>query len=178
MAFPALIPSGRAYVSPEYPSTAHKALRGNETRVRHANQPVDGVLELSFRNVPPVAMESIVAHYGETRGPFYSFLLPPEVFSGADDVDTFTITGHRWIYDQKPAIEDIPIAGGAPSNRHNIIVRLRSVPPEPIVALGGRARITLTAVGGIAYDADGYWASWAEQNHVWYAESYTSWWAT
>ena len=177
MAFPALIPSTRTYAAAEYPNTAHPTLRGGETRVRHSNQPVGGVLGLSFLSAPPASKESVVAHYGETKGGFFSFTLPPEVFFEDDDLEAFTLADHLWIYASRPSIEDVPIPDGTPSNLYNISVELVSVPPEPVVAIGARLRITLTIEEGDAYDADSYWASWVAQNHGWYSEAYPSWWA-
>lgn len=181
MAFPAIIPSTRTYEPGDYPQTAHLTLIGDEVRVRHSNQSVDAVLRLSFLDAETTVLQEIVAHYGVARGDFHSFALPPETFSGADNTDTFTLTGHRWIYLSLPDIEDIPIplaaSGDAPSNRHNIIVELGSVPPEPVVALGARLRVTVSVAGGDAYDGDAYWKAWREQNVIWYPESFPEWWA-
>jgi hypothetical protein len=177
MAFPALIPSSRSYAAGDYPHTTHATMNGGEVRVRHSNEPVGASLQLSFLAATTATLELVIAHYGATIGNFYSFTLPAEVFSGADDDEAFTPAGHRWVYESIPTVADIPISGSTPSNLHDITVSLRSVPPETIVALGARLRVNISVVGGFAYDADAYWSSWVEQNHGWYSESYATWWA-
>ena len=178
MSFPALIPSAREYVDGDYPSTAHQTLRGSEVRVRHSNQPIGAILSLSYLGRTTDDLETIIAHYGAARGSFYSFVLSPEALSIIDDYEEITPPGHRWIYESFPAVVDVPIDGDTPSNLHDITITLKSVPPEPVVALGARLRVNISVEGGIAYDADAYWSSWGEQHHVWYSESYTPWWAT
>lgn len=178
MTFPAIVPSSREFVDGDYPNTAHKTLRGGEVRVRHSNEPIGAILSLSFLGRTTDDLETIIAHYGAAGGGFYSFALSPEVISAIENEEEITLPGHRWIYESFPAIVDIPIDGVTPSNLHDITVTLKSVPPEPVVALGARLRVNISVVGGSAYDADAYWSSWVEQNYGWHPESYPAWWAT
>lgn len=178
MTFPAIIPSSRKYQAGEYPNTPHVTLSGGEVRVRHSNEPIDAILELFFSLASATDRDLIIAHYGAAGGNFRSFVLSPEVLSGIDDEEDLTPAEHLWAYESFPSIADVPIVGDTSFNLHDIAVRLRSVPPEPVVALGARLQVNVSAVGGFAYDADAYWSSWVEQNYGWYAEGYAAWWAT
>lgn len=141
--FPALIPSTRTYSVGEYPNTAHPLLSGSEIRVRHSNTVLGVRLRLTFIAVSSSDVVAVRNHYNSRRGGFLPFAIPDDILSGVDTPADFTPVGHKWKYASRPRIADVPIAGSTPTNRHDLIVELETVPPENTIVAG--ARITVRA---------------------------------
>jgi len=149
--FPAIIPSGRTWLPGEYASTSHRAYSGAEVRVRHSNMEVGATVRLIFRAISTSEMLAIKAHFSGQKGGFLSFQLPVQIFSGMDSPADFAPVGNAWKYASRVAVQDIPIPGDTPSNRHDVTIELQSVPadvPLPAPVPGSVIDVTLTVEGG------------------------------
>lgn len=174
--FPALIPADRTYLPEQSVSTTHRTYSGKQTRVKHSNIKVGANVRLFFPAIPTVEMLEIVAHYREQLGRLASFSVPDELFSGMDFPSDFTPVGSQWSYIGKPAVVDIPLPGGAPSNRHNVTVELRSSPALPAANIP-RFRWRLTSHPPNVQIVSSYFGSWAAQNYGWERDFQVDWWA-
>jgi hypothetical protein len=142
--FPALIPSTRTYSAGEYPNTAHPLLSGSEIRVRHSNTVLGVRLRLTFVAVTSEDLLAVRNHYNGRRGGFLPFAIPDEILSGVETPADFTPAEHQWRYASRPRVVDVPIAGATPTNRHDLVVELETVPPENTIVAG--ARITVQSL--------------------------------
>jgi hypothetical protein len=174
--FPALIPADRTYLPEQSVSTTHRTYNGKQTRVKHSNAKTNARVRLFFPALPTVEMLEIVGHHREQLGRFASFPVPDEIFNGMDFPADFTPGGSLWTYVAKPAVIDIPIAGGAPSNRHNVTVELRSSPALPAAHIP-RFRWRLTSHPPSVQIVSSYFGSWAAQNYGWERDYQVDWWA-
>jgi hypothetical protein len=145
--FPALIPSTRTYSPGEYPITPHPLLSGSEIRVRHSNTVLGVRLRLTFQAASSADVVAVRNHYNGRQGGFLPFAIPVELLSGVTTPADFTPAGHQWVYASRPSVVDVPIAGDTPTNRHDLVVELVTVPPENTIVAGARmgARVTLQA---------------------------------
>lgn len=151
MIFPSIVPSGRTYIPGRNPVTVHPSMRGTEIRVKHSNVILDAGLRLTFNADISDNILAVRDHYREQKGGFLPFLLPSELLAGTtDDPEVFTPPGYQWKYAKAPEVADIPIPGDIPTNRHDLIVELVSVPPEQSLIAGLLAEVETEFVGGFA----------------------------
>jgi hypothetical protein len=148
--FPALIPSTRTYSPGEYPITPHPLLSGSEIRVRHSNTVLGVRLRLTFQAVSSADAVAVRNHYHGRQGGFLPFAIPEELLSGVTTPVDFTPAGHQWVYASRPSVVDVPIAGDTPTNRHDLVVELVTVPPENTIVAGARITVRATVRGGSA----------------------------
>jgi len=149
-AFPALIPSTRTYNPGEYPITPHPLLSGSEIRVRHSNTVLGVRLRLTFAAVSSDDVVAVRNHYNGRQGGFLPFAIPDELLSGVAIPADFTPAGHQWVYASRPSVVDVPIAGDTPTNRHDLVVELVTVPPENTIVSGARITVRATLQAGSA----------------------------
>jgi len=149
-AFPALIPSTRTYSPGEYPITPHPLLSGSEIRVRHSNTVLGVRLRLTFQAATSADVVAVRNHYNSRQGGFLPFAIPVELLSGVTTPADFTPAGHQWVYASRPSVVDVPIAGDTPTNRHDLVVELVTVPPENTIVAGARITVRATVRGGSA----------------------------
>jgi hypothetical protein len=136
--FPTLTPSTRTYSPGEFPSTAHPLLSGSEVRVRHSNTVLGVRLRLTFAAASSDDILAVRNHYNGRRGGFLPFAIPVDLLSGVSSPDDFTPAGHQWVYAARPQVVDVPIEGPTPTNRHDLVVELQTVPPENTIVAGAR----------------------------------------
>jgi hypothetical protein len=148
--FPALIPSTRTYSPGEYPITPHPLLSGSEIRVRHSNTVLGARLRLTFQAASSADVVAVRNHYNGRQGGFLPFAIPVELLSGVTTPADFTPSGHQWVYASRPSVVDVPIAGDTPTNRHDLVVELVTVPPENTIVAGARITVRATVRGGSA----------------------------
>jgi hypothetical protein len=148
--FPALIPSTRTYIPGEYPITPHPLLSGSEIRVRHSNTVLGVRLRLTFTAVSSADVVAVRNHYNGRQGGFLPFAIPVQLLSGVTTPADFTPAGHQWVYASRPSVVDVPIAGDTPTNRHDLVVELVTVPPENTIVSGARITVRATVRGGSA----------------------------
>jgi hypothetical protein len=148
--FPALIPSTRTYSPGEYPITPHPLLSGSEIRVRHSNTVIGVRLRLTFQAVSSADVVAVRNHYNGRQGGFLPFAIPVDLLSGVTTPADFTPAGHQWVYASRPSVVDVPIAGDTPTNRHDLVVELVTVPPENTIVSGARITVRATVRGGSA----------------------------
>jgi hypothetical protein len=148
--FPALIPSTRSYSPGEFPHTAHPLLSGSEIRVRHSNTVLGVRLRLTFTAITSADLVAVRNHYRDRQGGFLPFAIPAELLSGVTTPADFTPTGHQWRYAARPSVSDVPIPGPTPTNRHDLVLELESVPPENTIVSGARITVRATVRGGSA----------------------------
>jgi hypothetical protein len=148
--FPALIPSTRSYSPGEFPHTAHPLLSGSEIRVRHSNTVLGVRLRLTFTAITSADLVAVRNHYRDRQGGFLPFAIPAELLSGIATTADFTPTGHQWRYAARPSVTDVPIPGTTPTNRHDLVLELESVPPENTIVGGARITVRATVRGGSA----------------------------
>ena len=148
--FPALIPSTRSYSPGEFPHTAHPLLSGSEIRVRHSNTVLGVRLRLTFTAITSADLLAVRNHYRDRQGGFLPFAIPAELLSGVTTPADFTPTGHQWRYAARPSVTDVPIPGATPTNRHDLVLELESVPPENTIVSGARITVRATVRGGSA----------------------------
>jgi len=148
--FPALIPSTRTYSPGEYPNTPHPLMSGSEIRVRHSNTVLGVRLRLTFQAASSDDVVAVRNHYNGRRGGFLPFAIPVELLSGVTTPADFTPAGHQWVYAARPQVVDVPIEGPTPTNRHDLVVELVTVPPENTIVAGARFRVRATLQAGSA----------------------------
>jgi hypothetical protein len=148
--FPALIPSTRTYSPGEYPITPHPLMSGSEIRVRHSNTVLGVRLRLTFQAASSADVVAVRNHYNGRQGGFLPFAIPVELLSGVTTPADFTPAGHQWVYASRPSVVDVPIAGDTPTNRHDLVVELATVPPENTIVSGARITVRATVRGGSA----------------------------
>jgi hypothetical protein len=148
--FPDLIPSTRTYSPGEYPITPHPLLSGAEIRVRHSNTVLGVRLRLTFQAATSADVVAVRNHYNGRQGGFLPFAIPVELLSGVTTPADFTPAGHQWVYASRPRVVDVPIAGDTPTNRHDLVVELVTVPPENTIVSGARITVRATVRGGSA----------------------------
>jgi hypothetical protein len=148
--FPALVPSTRTYSPGEFPHTPHPLLSGSEIRVRHSNTVLGVRLRLTFQAASSADILAVRNHYNGRRGGFLPFAIPDELLSGVETPADFTPAGHQWKYASRPRVVDVPIAGTTPTNRHDLVVELVTVPPENTIVSGARITVRATVRGGSA----------------------------
>jgi hypothetical protein len=148
--FPSLIPSTRTYSPGEYPITPHPLLSGSEIRVRHSNTVLGVRLRLTFEAVSSADVVAVRNHYNGRQGGFLPFAIPVELLSGVTTPADFTPAGHQWVYASRPSVVDVPIAGVTPTNRHDLVVELVTVPPENTIVAGARITVRVDVRGGSA----------------------------
>jgi hypothetical protein len=148
--FPALIPSTRTYSPGEYPITPHPLLSGSEIRVRHSNTVLGVRLRLTFQAASSADVVAVRNHYNGRQGGFLPFSIPVELLSGVTTPADVTPAGHQWVYASRPSVVDVPIAGDTPTNRHDLVVELVTVPPENTIVAGARITVRATVRGGSA----------------------------
>lgn len=148
--FPAMIPSTRSYSPGEYPNTAHPLMSGSEIRVRHSNTVLGVRLRLTFTAITSAELVAVRNHYQDQRGGFLPFAIPEELLSGVATPADFTPAGHQWRYAARPSVSDVPIPGTTPTNRHDLVLELESVPPENTIVSGARLRAQVLLQTGSA----------------------------
>ena len=174
--FPTYIPADRTYLPERSVFTTHRTYSGKQTRVKHSNIKTGAQVRLFFPALPTADMLEIIAHYRGQFGRFASFPVPDEIFSGMDFPPDFTPVGNLWAYVAKPAVIDIPLPGGAPSNRHDVTVDLRSSPVLPAINVP-RFRWRLTSHAPNVQIVSSYFGNWAAQNYGWERDFQVDWWA-
>ena len=148
--FPALVSSTRTYSPGEYPITPHPLMSGSEIRVRHSNTVLGVRLRLTFQAATSADVVAVRNHYYGRQGGFLPFAIPVELLSGVTTPADFTPAGHQWVYASRPSVVDVPIAGDTPTNRHDLVVELVTVPPENTIVSGARLRSRVRLLAGSA----------------------------
>ncbi|MFZ9959309.1 MAG: LamG domain-containing protein [Candidatus Limnocylindrus sp.] len=142
--FPAIAPNSRTFTPGQYPHAVFTALSGEQSRVRHSDAVVGGIIDLTFTRLTEQERQAIEQHYLGQQGEFLAFNVPPETFSGFDPYNFLEGAG-LWRYAEPPEIEDFC------GPHHDVRVRL-------VAATGGAmgaslGPITLSMVSGAATGA-------------------------
>ncbi len=76
MAFPSLVPTGRAFDPGNYPIKTFNSQSGTETRILYGSERTNVKLQLSYANIGDASAELFLDHFDETKGTFDTFALP------------------------------------------------------------------------------------------------------
>jgi hypothetical protein len=109
MAFPALAPTARNYITGDFPVRNYKAQSGAEVRILYGNQRTGMTLELSYDNITDTQASTFLAHFDETKGTYLTFALPAKALDGWEG-STTALNGNganQWRYESAPAISNV-----------------------------------------------------------------------
>lgn len=103
-AFPALIPSARAWTPGTKPISTFRSMGGREVRFRHGTRTVGQRLTLEYTNVTEAVGKQITDHYETVDTTFESFTVPAAIFGGMADASYILSAGNQWRYAGPPQV--------------------------------------------------------------------------
>ena len=129
--FPAIQPTGFAFVMPRHPVTTARSESGVEDQRLWGTVAVDAALELEFANITTSTATEILRTFHESYSGLLELQLPAILFDGLTDADRAFIVsvttgaGLRWFW---------PVGQGAPTPRSSLVYRHRCTLPVTLQA--------------------------------------------
>lgn len=111
-AFPALVPTSRAFDPGNYAVKAFQAINGVEHRLLYGSVRTQMTLQLQYENISDTDAASFMKHFDEMKGTFLGFFLlvaDTEVkggYTGSSEFD-LNANGGQWRYDAPPKMTSV-----------------------------------------------------------------------
>tara|TARA_R100000329_G_scaffold86487_1_gene72947 strand:- start:2733 stop:3242 length:510 start_codon:yes stop_codon:yes gene_type:complete len=121
--FPSIVPSGRLYITGDFPNSIQTSASGNTTGFRRGNRRSEEKLQLSFTSLTETQVNLIRTHFDDQSGSFKIFFLSSTTWSGYTNTPVPLISDVGWLYSTPPSITDSELL-----SRWDIEVELESVP--------------------------------------------------
>ena len=112
--FPSVTPTSRRYSPGNYPQKTYRSLSGIAIRRTYGNAPYGASLDLEYKNISDVTVNTLLDHYHSQTAINKRFQLSTAVTAGMgtdlrDEVRSLTADrgNLRWEYAQAPQIESV-----------------------------------------------------------------------